>query len=71
MVPVTEKVTVTFEVVTATLAVVMSRLLRTETLAPVGLSRHPSGMVKIKVRPLPGAKSSVLPSLSTMSPRAV
>ncbi len=63
VVPLTVRVTVTSDVVTATLAAVISRLLRKVALALVAvLKRQPAGRVKINVLLVPGAKSVVRPS---------
>jgi len=72
VVPLTVRVTVTFDVVTATLAAVMSLLLRKVALATAAvLKRQPSGSVKINVLLVPGAKSVVRPSVMTILPSAV
>src|SRR5438046_8330491 len=72
VVPLTVRVTVTFELVTATLVEVISLLLRKLALAAAAvLKRQPSGRVKINVLLVPGAKSAAAPSVMTISPRAL
>src|SRR5215831_7878773 len=71
VVPLTLRVIVAAELVTAMLAAVMFPLLAKLTLPTPGLNCHPVGGVKIRVWPVPAPKSLDAPSVMTMLPKAV